>query len=295
MDNMTQVGVKWEDRCKSGALLRILQVIREWEGDSIPQFCKKTGIDDSALYLCLERDSVPKVDAIAKICNTYNISSDWIIMGRAGSPYSAPIAIARRIFRPLPLIPTVAFGIDIVSYNVEYVWPSVSRQICEHGWTTAEVSERSHTNKEFIEYLSAGNTRIQHHELVDFVRIALYTRMPAAEIFKIKIEAYNNVMTTRDENGNTTSRQPLDTGLDADTMTNTQMIADHRLQYDIIEAIIDAVSPDEGHLLHIYSTLNDDGKKDLIQRAKDMMDIKRFSDRSIAADFEKQDTSQKSA
>jgi hypothetical protein len=242
----------------------------------------------------LERDSTPKVDAIAKICNAYNISSDWVIMGKATSPHFVPASIARNIFSPLSLATNVAFGIDIITYNVEGVWQMVLRRINGYGWKPADVAAQTKTSVEFIEYLYAGNIRIQQHELVNFIAIALHAGATPADILKIKTEAYNSVMTTRDSAGNTTSRKMFDMELDADIITNTQMIADARLQYNIIEAIIDAVSPDEGELLHIYNTLNENGKKDLAQRARNMMEVKRFSDRGVAADFEKQDTSQKS-
>jgi len=78
---MARKAKNWKEIIKNPILLRIIQLIDECEGGSVPKFLSKTGIDKGMYYICLERDTPPKIDTFVKIKNAYNVSLDWLICG----------------------------------------------------------------------------------------------------------------------------------------------------------------------------------------------------------------------
>jgi len=78
---MARKGKDWKKLLTNEVLLRIIQIVDERENGIIANFASKTEIDESTLYVCLDRDSTPKVDTLVKIRNTYGISLDWLICG----------------------------------------------------------------------------------------------------------------------------------------------------------------------------------------------------------------------
>jgi len=78
---MARKAKNWKEILKDPIILRILEIIDKYENGSVPKFISKTGIDKGTYYICLERDSAPKVDTLVKIKYAYNISLDWLICG----------------------------------------------------------------------------------------------------------------------------------------------------------------------------------------------------------------------
>jgi len=78
---MAKKAKNWKEILKTPILLRIIQIIDEREDGSVPKFILRTGIDKGTYYICLERDSAPKIDTLVKIKNAYGISLDWLVCG----------------------------------------------------------------------------------------------------------------------------------------------------------------------------------------------------------------------
>ena len=69
------------------AFQRIKEVFEE-SSLSQAEFSRKIGVTQASVSLCLKKGIVPSTYVIAAICEVFDISADWLLLGRGPKRFS---------------------------------------------------------------------------------------------------------------------------------------------------------------------------------------------------------------
>ena len=71
----------WRGVIKNKVLLRIMDVIDNYENGETAKFLRQIGIDRSTYNTWMSRDNTPAIDMLVKIKKAYGVSLDWLVCG----------------------------------------------------------------------------------------------------------------------------------------------------------------------------------------------------------------------